>query len=156
MSGVANVMMGILGSTITIGLASVGGMSLAPRYEEARQTATAAHVMTALVQTGAAVTMARATGGQVGTGREGMVDLVRQGWLSSLPVSPTTGAMATLEPAPDGSSYVQMRLADADGRVCDEIAREAGMASAPVADVAPMAPYGCIRTSQGSLAFARI
>lgn len=159
MSGVSSVLVGIMGGVMTIGLTMAGGSFLAPGFDQANVTAKAAQVLTAMQQTGAAAAMARTMDGDVGIGVDGVRRLVAQGWLSSMPRNPTGDQPAdapALMPAPDGTRYIQMPLfGDVDGRICDTVAKMTGLPGAPGLEAAPMAPTGCIRTSGGSVAFAR-
>lgn len=158
MTAVTQIMMGVMGGAITIGLTMASGAHFAPTYDDASLKTQAAVVMTAVKHTGSAVVMARALDGSVETGMPGVQRLVKQGYLSSLPTNPTNdqpSGIPVLQTAADGTQYVQMRLIGDDGRLCDEIAKQTGLAAAPVADVAPLQPLGCIRSSVGSVAFSR-
>lgn len=158
MSGVANVLMGIIGATVTMGVASVGTSSLSPRYEDAQTTARAVMALSAVKQTNAAVIMARTVDGGVEPGLAGVQKMVADGWLSRIPDNPTSfepSAAAMVAPAADGSRYIQMRLVGDNGSLCDEIARQVGMEAAPIAEVAPRTGAGCVRTSSGSIAYSR-
>lgn len=159
MTAFANVLTGIMGATMTIGLAAAGGSQMAPRYEEAKVTSRAAMAISAVRQTGQAVVMARAVDGSVPNGLEGVKSLVSSGWLNAVPENPTddqpSGAPVPI--SHEGSSWVEMRLAGNVG-VCDEIARQSGMGrEAPeVASLDSDVREGCVMTRSGPVAFVRV
>ena len=160
MAGVANVLTGIMGAAMTMGLALAGGSHLAPRFAEAEQTAKAAMVITAVRQTGHAVTMASALDGGVKTGLEGTRSLISSGWLLSAPTNPTSdqpAASPVLSIGRDGTRFVTMPLIADDGTLCRAVAQQSG-APGTVHGVDADAPLsGCAVDDQGRpMAFMKV
>lgn len=160
MSGVANVLMGIMGGAMSIGLTLAGGSHLAPRFAEAERTAKAAMVITAVKQTGHAVSMASALDGGVGTGLAGTRSLISSGWLVAAPTNPTSDQPAgspVLTIAADGTRYVRMPLIADDGTLCEAVAKQSGTVAA-VRSVDAAAPVsGCAYDEDGRpLAFMKV
>lgn len=129
MAGVANVLTGIMGAAMSIGLTLAGGSHLAPRFAEAEQTAKAAMVITAVRQTGQAVAMASTLDGGVKPGLEGTRSLISSGWLLSAPTNPTSdqpAASPVLSIGTDGTRFVTMPLIADDGTLCRAVAKQSG------------------------------
>lgn len=163
MAGMTNALMGLLGTAIVMGSAAAGTNYIGSGPEQATVATNAAAVISSLTQTTGAVVTGRVLNGHVAAGAPGIQELVRQGYLASLPTNPTTEAeegIPVLKPArgPDGMvrEIIQMKLMEEGDAVCDEVARQATGKPAAVGDVFPLSALSCIKTSEGPVAFSRV
>lgn len=165
MAGMTNALMGVLGTAVIVGSAAAGTNYIGSGPEQAGVSTSAAAVISSLTQTTGAVVTGRVLHGGVASGPAGIHDLVRQGYLASLPTNPTTDAeegLASLQPArgPNGltTEIIQMRLAnDEKGQaVCDEVAKQATGNPAPTGNVFPLSALSCVNTPAGPIAFSRV
>lgn len=159
MVGVPNVLMGIMGAAVTMGLALAGGSQIGPQFRQVDEVTRAAMVITAVRQTGQAAVMASTLDGGVKQGIEGTRALVSSGWLSSTPTNPTSDQPAgapVVRLGEDGTRFVAMPLVADDGRLCAAVAKQSG--DTPVVDrLDASAPVsGCARIGGSPTAFVRI
>lgn len=159
MSGVPNVLMGILGSTVTMGLALAGGSQIGPQFRKVDETTRAAMAISAVRQTGQAVIMATALDGGVRPGIDGTMSLVRSGYLNGTPRNPTSDQPAgspVVTMGRDGTRFVAMPLVADDGTLCDAVVKQS-TSSRILDDLDSSAPTsGCARIDGRPLAFVRV
>lgn len=159
MVGVPNVLMGILGSTVTMGLALASGSQIGPQFQEVNQTTRAAMAMSSVRQTGQAVIMATTLDGGVEPGLDGTMSLIRRGLLNTTPRNPTSDQPAgvpVVTMGRDGTRFVAMPLVADDGTLCEAVVKQSTSsrildhldASAPTS--------GCARLDGKPVAFVRV
>lgn len=156
----SNVLIGIIGVILFIGLALAGALFLGPRFQESTNNARASAAVQAVSQVASAANMF-----EVQEGRTAQVisdatpnndDLVERNYLKSVPQNPTgSGAPA---PVLVPGSLVTMELANNSDKVCEAIAAQTGGAVlADEAAAAAGAPSGCYgNETDGFNAYARI
>ena len=133
----SNVLIGIIGVILFIGLALAGALFLGPRFQEATSNSKASATMQAISQTAdAAVLASLQTGERTQSSSDGKIgrDLVAAGYLKSAPVNPTFPAWA-IDAVSENGTYVGdarymaagMPISDETTKVCTAIARQSGM-----------------------------
>lgn len=138
----SNVLIGIIGVILFIGLALAGALFLGPRFQESTNNSRASAAVQAVAQVSSAANMFRV---QEGRGAADADALVTADYLKSLPSNPTSGNGAGL-PALTGDANttvgrrVEMTLGDNGGAVCEAINKQSGQAD--VID-APTGTQGC-------------
>jgi hypothetical protein len=178
----SNVLIGIIGVILFIGLALAGALFLGPRFQESTNNSKASAAVQAVSQVSSAANMANVQNGTAV--QAGAVSaLASSGFLKSVPSNPTNSAVAAIPvlvsdagAATGDAGYAVMPLGTNAGPICAAIAKQSGMGTAFVTTSAtgvdtvvarntlPANPSGCILTSAaiGSLttathyAFARI
>jgi len=176
----SNVLIGIIGVILFIGLALAGALFLGPRFQESTNNSKASAAVQAVSQVSSAANMANVQNGTA-TQSGAATTLATSGFLKSVPSNPTTGGtdpvlVSTAGAATGDAGYAVMALGTNAGPICAAIAKQSGMGAAFVATstsgvdtVVPVAalpanPSGCIQASAaiGTLtkdsyyAFARI
>lgn len=154
----SNVLIGIIGVILFIGLALAGALFLGPRFQEATTNSTASAAIQATAQIAAAANLHYALEGyQAGERNEGLSGLLDKGYLKSMPVVPNVlGMTANSHVAPfQDNSVIQPRYAiaafadDAKGlAVCKAINRQAlgsDAVDSATAPTAPTAASGCLK-----------
>ena len=150
----SNVIIGIIGVILFIGLAVAGALFLGDRFTSAGNSSKAAASLAQIAQISAAIQMYETKTGQTfaaGT----PLDSLTPRFLRSVPTNPTTGPVAATYTSQavssgDRTSLVLMELGTRAQGVCLAIASQSGLSSIPVAnDVAsiPAGPSGCFTTS---------
>lgn len=169
--GMSNVLIGIIGVILFIGLALAGALFLGPRFQESTNNSKAAAVIQSVGQVAAATNLYEVSEGQSYTSStnemSGVDDLLARGYLKARPTNPVT-YFGVVVLSPGGSfgdarsGWAVMPLND-DGdavpsseavRVCRSIARQNGQ-SVPADGTAPTASsplstgrqVGCVRVS---------
>jgi hypothetical protein len=161
---VSNVLIGIIGVILFIGLALSGALFLGPRFQEASNSSKGSAVASAVAQVAQATEMMRVQEGTSFTGAQTMSKIV-PGYLKSVP---PTGQMGTgnwyaLDDDGDPSKTPQWIVLsvvdDGTGRAknaCAVVAKNAGMAntdgSAPTR-MKPSGTFGCYQY-EGSWGFS--
>jgi hypothetical protein len=178
----SNVLIGIIGVILFIGLALAGALFLGPRFQESTNNSKASAAVQAVSQVSSAANMANVQNGtavQAGA----VSGLASSGFLKSVPSNPTNSDAAAIPTLVTNAGaitgdagYAVMPLGTNAGPICAAIAKQSGMgttfvatSTAGVDTVVPQAalpanPSGCIQMSAtaGSLtkdayyAFARI
>jgi type II secretory pathway pseudopilin PulG len=154
----SNVLIGIIGVILFIGLALAGALFLGPRFQESTNNARASASVQAVSQVASAANMF-----EVQEGRTAQVisdatpdndDLVERNYLKSVPQNPTGGDAPVLVPG----SLVTMELGNNSDKVCAAIAAQTGGSIlADEAAAAAGAPSGCYGDgTAGYNAYARI
>lgn len=152
----SNVLIGIIGVILFIGLSLAGALFLGPRFQESSNSAKAAASMQAVSQLAHAAAMYR-----IQEGREYASWLPNDlggTYLKTAPSNPTSSTA----PAPDFTDengdrtsagiarMAVMRIEGNSTQICDAIARQAGMAvsgKAPTSGTWPTAAVGCFVAS---------
>jgi len=133
----SNVLIGIIGVILFIGLALAGALFLGPRFQEASNNAKAAAVVQSMDQFTKAVNMYQTMEGtpMPAVGAASVFTLANKGYLKSVIVSPFNGAVFSINDAtgnggPDPADHVETNLGDVDNTVaksvCEAIERQAG------------------------------
>jgi len=155
----SNVLIGIIGVILFIGLALAGALFLGPRFQESTNNSKASAAVQAVSQVSSAANMANVQNGTAT--QSGAADgLATAGFLKSVPSNPTTGGTApvlvtTAGLATGDANYAVMPLGTNAGAICAAIAKQSGMGAAfvttstagvdtvvPVAAI-PANPSGC-------------
>ena len=178
----SNVLIGIIGVILFIGLALAGALFLGPRFQESTNNSKASAAVQAVAQISSAANMANVQGGtSVPAGATaldttGVNSLQANGFLKSVPSNPTTAGLAPIFVSTAGAvtgdaGYVVMQLGDNDTKICNAIARQSGQTTSDTtpavtaANALPASPSGCFTysgttaapfTATKSYAFARI
>ena len=177
----SNVLIGIIGVILFIGLALAGALFLGPRFQESTNNSKASAAVQAVSQVASAAAMYRLQEGVAVTTNQNTNMLVASKYLKSPPVNTIMSGM-NLEPSlrsADGAiddapaAYVIMAVSGytgsamgTDPRVCDAINRQVNSGATPSLTAMPSAsspPAGCFRDTTGFasypggyLAYARI
>lgn len=178
----SNVLIGIIGVILFIGLALAGALFLGPRFQESTNNSKASAAVQAVSQISSAANMANVQNGSA-TQAGAPTLLASSGFLKSVPSNPTSGTGATAPTlvtagglATGDAGYAVMQLGTNAGAICAAIAKQSGMGTAFVGTDAngvdtvvaqsalPANPSGCIQAStaigtlvdKGYYAFARI
>ena len=181
----SNVLIGIIGVILFIGLALAGALFLGPRFQQSTNNSKASASVQAVSQVGNAANMANVQNGTTyqaaATNLDGSAtSLNGTGFLKSVPTNPTGGGAITLVTtagaATGDAAYAVMPLTTNGAAICAAIAKQSGMGTAFVTTDAngndavvsqaslPANPSGCIQASaaigslakDGYYAFARI
>ena len=152
----SNVLIGIIGVILFIGLALAGTLFLGPRFQESTNNSRASAAVQAVAQVASAANMFRV---QEGRGAANVEALVTDGYLKSTPANPTSGTGSTT-PGLTGDAntitgrYVTMGLGDNGAAICDAINKQSGVETTPeFSDGNPTAAagtQGCFVDSVGS------
>jgi hypothetical protein len=174
---VSNVLIGIIGVILFIGLALAGALFLGARFQQSRNTSVAAASVQAVSQITNGINLSNVDTTYVDAGYDPTL-LKTNGYLKAIPVNPTGGpAIAILGYDATTTSgrgvLVVMQLAGATSDVCQAITRQTtngsdivgqdGIVSAANATQIPGGPVGCFKatasfgalTSGSHYAFAR-
>ncbi|QAY80266.1 hypothetical protein [Sphingosinicella sp. BN140058] len=131
----SNVIIGIIGVILFIGLAIAGAVHLGPRFTGARTVSDAARIMAQLEQINAAIEARQQRTGEVLEGPNATVDqLVAEGYLKSAPINIFPGNSITIwangnnaaSTGPVVRINYRMDLTDRAKQICLEIERRAG------------------------------
>ena len=160
----SNVLIGIIGVILFIGLALAGALFLGPRFQESRNNADAATMSQGAAQVAHAVTMYRTNEGRDVPAGPKPTALVSSGYLKSLPFNPTdpndTGAYygyvdATGQQSGSPSYIVAGLLGDKMDVICAALAKQVGQPIPSGSKTATMSslsdinvPIGCYRPTQ--------
>ena len=151
---VSNVLIGIIGVILFIGLALAGALFLGPRFQEATNNSKASAVSTSLVQMAQAAQMYNLSEGRSYPGSD-TTELVSKGYLKSVPQGGLGYNFRTSElggGAP-GVSVVGWAADSVEGRaICTAIARQTGMtmpsSGPPQGHALPTIQTGCFQTDE--------
>jgi hypothetical protein len=162
----SNVLIGIIGVILFIGLALAGALFLGPRFQESTIASKASAWTQGQAQVAHAVNLMRLNEGSVVqadyTSMESMKTLmVDSGYMKSVPVNPAGIERYYVLRGPTGgfggpATYVMngFFLGNKDDeRLCTEIARRAGITipadGSPPVLTAPVGQFGCFRNNSG-------
>lgn len=163
----SNVLIGIIGVILFIGLALAGALFLGDRFTQTRNTSMGAATIQAVDQVGNAINLYNVDGGarmQAGTS----ASILAPSFLKTLPGNPTGGGAhqiltANAAASGDDARLVVMKLAGASLEVCKAISRQTtggqdtvglnGIVEANSAAEMPKGPTGCffVKTAFGAL-----
>ena len=140
----SNVLIGIIGVILFIGLALAGALFLSPRFQESTNNSTASASVQAVSQVAHAANMYSVQEGRAATD----VDALTTGrYLKSLPGNPTSSTNAPYL----NSGYVIMPLETGAEAVCSAIVRQAtSLTAIPENDLSH--GTSCYRTTSGGYA----
>jgi hypothetical protein len=160
----SNVLIGIIGVILFIGLALAGALFLGPRFQESTNNSRGAAAVQAVTQISNAVNLYRLNEGKALMSHNATNDVIQRelvgnNYLKSIPANPTSDGVyvpmlstsvgsrgATVE-----SEYVIMQLSDNGGAVCSAIAKQSGQTllanNAPpeVSTALPASSTGCVK-----------
>jgi type II secretory pathway pseudopilin PulG len=154
----SNVLIGIIGVILFIGLALAGALFLGPRFQESTNNSRASAAVQAVSQISSAANMYRVQEGKSIISNENIDTVLRaNNYLKSVPTNPTSGGDATLisatgtQAAGAEAALVVMPLATNADAVCNATAKQSGQGeTAPAVATAaalPTGPSGCFKTS---------
>jgi hypothetical protein len=138
----SNVLIGIIGVILFIGLALAGALFLGPRFQESTNNSRASAAVQAVSQVANAANMYRVQEGKTdyilkaSPATTDTNDLVVAQYLKSIPGNPTGGAIPSLATA----GYVTMTLSTNDAAVCAAINKQSGVTTNIIA---PAGTQGC-------------
>ena len=127
----SNVLIGIIGVILFIGLALAGALFLGPRFQESTNNSRASAAVQAVAQVASAANMYRV---QEGRGSLDVSELITDGYLKSAPANPTSGglpAVMTGDRDTITGRYVVMELGDNGAAICDAINKQSGVETTP-------------------------
>jgi type II secretory pathway pseudopilin PulG len=140
----SNVLIGIIGVILFIGLALAGALFLGPRFQESTNNSKASAAVQAVSQVASAANMYRVQEGKsdftLSSTPVTATDLVSNNYLKSIPSNPAGTAIPSLGTA----GFVTMDLATNAKSICDAINKQTG-ASATL--TAPTGTTGCAKTT---------
>jgi type II secretory pathway pseudopilin PulG len=136
----SNVLIGIIGVILFIGLALAGALFLGPRFQESTNNSRASAAVQAVSQVANAANMYRVQEGRTDYTLDATAvpatDLVSNNYLKSIPGNPTGGTAPSLAT----TGYVTMTLATNDAAVCAAINKQSGITTNIIA---PAGTQGC-------------
>lgn len=158
----SNVIIGIIGVVLFIGLALAGALFLGPRFQESTNNSRAAASVQAVSQISSAANMYNVQEGRLAPD---VLTLDTDQYLKSVPANPTDGGTAPAMVdadgvAANGNEVVQMVLGGNDAAICEAIQKQT--AGTDVIDptlgatAASQGPVGCFGADETYTAFARI
>jgi type II secretory pathway pseudopilin PulG len=157
----SNVLIGIIGVILFIGLALAGALFLGPRFQESTNNSRASAAVQAVAQVSNAANMYKVQEGKDVAGTDPSA-LQTDGYLKSVPSNPTgTGALA-LDAVPASATtirYVTMVLGTNAAAVCEAINKQSGVAdqNATTAGLQGYAtPTGTQGCTTGNIAYSAI
>ena len=152
----SNVLIGIIGVILFIGLALAGALFLGPRFQESTNNSRASAAVQAVSQVANAANMYQVQEGKTYTGADAQ-GLVEGQYLKSIPSNPTgTGGGAIVVDAA-GTKLVTMTLGQNNAAVCNAIAKQTGSAKADgTAPASATGTSGCYTDGTTYTAFAAI
>ena len=158
----SNVLIGIIGVILFIGLALAGALFLGPRFQESTNNSRASAAVQAVSQIANAANMYQVQEGKVapaiGTSSDTSTSdtLVGKGYLKSVPSNPTDASKTAVMDATT-DKRVTMELGGNASSICDAIAKQTSGASSAPAKASATGTSGCY-TDTGSkyVAFASI
>jgi hypothetical protein len=147
----SNVLIGIIGVILFIGLALAGALFLGPRFQESTNNSRASAAVQAVAQVANAANMYKVQEGKdfagtatadISNTTTGLVGT----YLKSVPSNPTSGTGAgtiTLDSIPSGNNirYVRLALGDNGQSICEAVNRQSGVTGTLTA---PAGTQGCI------------
>lgn len=136
----SNVLIGIIGVILFIGLALAGALFLGPRFQESTNNSRASAAVQAVSQVASAANMYRV---QEGTPAGAITDLTGEGYLKSVPSNPA----GTADPVISGN-FVTMVLTENGESVCEAINKQSGVPDAGPVDEGYQSP-SAMETTQG-------
>ena len=151
----SNVLIGIIGVILFIGLALAGALFLGPRFQESTNNSRASAAVQAVSQVANAANMYRVQEGKTdytlaaGAANTVTTDLVVAQYLKSIPGNPTGGAGIPTIGTGTSAGYVTLLLSSNDKAVCEAINKQSGVTSMPTA---PGGTQGCF-SANGTSAF---
>lgn len=161
----SNVLIGIIGVILFIGLALAGALFLGPRFQESTNNSKASAAVQAVSQIASAANMSNVQGGAAVKSDATVASLQTAQYLKAVPSNPTstiypamltTGAGEQISTA--NAEYVVMQLQGNAAAICLAIARQTGMnigtgtGTVPTADpTLPANPTGCARIRTGGI-----
>jgi hypothetical protein len=157
----SNVLIGIIGVILFIGLALAGALFLGPRFQESTNNSKASATVQAVSQIVSAINMRELQEGSVLPASTNLqTDLVTPGYLKSIPTNPTGGGAVYVidgggSPSASPSIYVVMPLG-AQGsakEICAAVVKQTRMTtdgSIPSGANGPTHPVGCTDNGGGN------
>ena len=156
----SNVLIGIIGVILFIGLALAGALFLGPRFQDATINSKASAVVTAIQQVQSAVELYKVNTGETGYVRMGAPDWLAPDYLKTMPANPIRSSSVTYwntvninnDPYPDttdegkqmvGRYAIAVLGSDSQAdRICATVAKNTGTTVIP-AYSSPLERIGC-------------
>jgi type II secretory pathway pseudopilin PulG len=160
----SNVLIGIIGVILFIGLALAGALFLGPRFQESTNNSRASAAVQAVAQVANAANMYRVQEGKTDyvlkaapVAATDTNDLVVAQYLKSIPSNPSGGAIPSLTVSP---GFVTIDLVTNGAAVCDAINKQSGVVSTFSAATPGTTPatasgtQGCYKAATGGAFYA--
>ncbi len=151
----SNVLIGIIGVILFIGLALAGALFLGPRFQESSNSSKASATVSHLRQIASGVNLYELDNGRTMIASEDNVTLLQRGYVKSFPVNPFSGETYRLNDAGANIDVLPVRMVmtpiGTDSRAkdgCVLIERQAGVTTP---DMTPKADFGATFASKGQL-----
>lgn len=145
----SNVLIGIIGVILFIGLALAGALFLGPQFQESTNNSRAAASVQAVSQVSSAANMFEVQEGRIAANAAA---LQTGGYLKSVPSNPTGGDAPEI-----AGTLVAMELEGNSEKICNAVAKQTGgTVYADAAAAAAGAPTGCYGSAGAFSVFARI
>jgi hypothetical protein len=159
----SNVLIGIIGVILFIGLALAGALFLGPRFQESTNNSRGSAAVQVVSQISSAANMYRVQEGKSIMSNANMTtELKDTNYLKSVPSNPTSDIYVPLFSTATGvrnattpADYVVMQLGDNGSSVCAAIAKQSGQtlgandAPPEASTTLPSNPAGCVKMTQG-------
>lgn len=155
----SNVLIGIIGVILFIGLALAGALFLGPRFQESTNNSKASAVVQVVSQIANAANMYRVQEGTPVFSGGDLNNLVITKYLKSLPSNPLNSTDSLYAPmalraegqpvSSSAAEYVLIRVPDSNLSVCEAIAKQIGQDPVLIttAGFIPLRPTGCFKSN---------
>jgi hypothetical protein len=150
----SNVLIGIIGVILFIGLALAGALFLGPRFQEATLNSKASATVQAVSQIVNAIELRNVSGGAPTTAApDSLGRLESEGWLKSIPSNPSGGEAIFLHDKTantTGPAYIVAAMLPREASskaLCDAVAKNTGSTSTNAELGMPNKPVGCAYAS---------
>lgn len=156
----SNVLVGIIGVILFIGLALAGALFLGPRFQEATMNSKASATVQAVQQIVNAIELRNVSTGALTTAApDSLSKLSSEGWLKAVPTNPSGGEAIFLHDATastTGPAHIVAAMlprASSSKALCEAVARNVGSVTTDAELGMPMKPVGCAYASGDPLYF---
>jgi hypothetical protein len=158
----SNVLIGIIGVILFIGLALAGALFLGPRFQEATLNSRASATVQAVSQIAHAAEMRNISVGTPLTSSSGAIDsLATEGWLKTPPTNPSGGTGIFLQSIDGsttaGTAHIVVAVLPREAKskaLCEAIARQTSGVMIDGSSTMATDPTGCVRSSGDPLHYA--
>jgi hypothetical protein len=156
----SNVLIGIIGVILFIGLALAGALFLGPRFQESTNASKASATVQAVTQVARAIELRTVSQGVPTTAAtDTLGKLASEGWLKSVPSNPSGGDPIFLHDktaSTTGTAHIiaaMLPRQTSSKAICEAVARNTGSTVTDAAAGMPTAPVGCAYASGDPLYF---
>jgi len=150
----SNVLIGIIGVILFIGLALAGALFLGPRFQEATLNSKASATVQAVSQIVNAIELRNVSSGALTTASpDSLTKLAGEGWLKSIPSNPSGGEAIFLHDktaSTTGPAHIVAAMlprAASSKALCEAVAKNVGSTTTDAELGMPNKPVGCAYAS---------